>query len=60
MLRHVLLHGPTPLSSGRLSPLVIIPPTHLSAICNLQSLLKPGIFRQPAPVCALVYPTSSQ
>ena len=54
MLSHVLLHGPTPPSSGRLSPLVLILPTHLSAICNLRSLLKLGISNQPAPVCAIV------
>ena len=53
LLHHVLLHGPTPPSSGRLSPLVIIPPT---SVGNLQSLLKPGISRQPAPVRALVLP----
>ena len=60
LLRHILLHGPTPPSSGSLSPLIIFLPTHLFAIGNHHSLLKPGISSQPAPVRALVYPTSYQ
>ena len=60
LLHHVLLHGPTPPSSGRWSPLPIIPPTHLLPIGNHLSLFKPGISSQPAPVRALVYPTSFQ
>ena len=50
LFRRVLLHGPTPPFSGHLMPLVLILPTHLSAICNLHSLLQPGISNQPAPV----------
>ena len=52
LLRHVLLHNPTPPSSGSLSPLIIFPPTHLFAIGNHHSLLKPGISSQPVPVRA--------
>ena len=52
LLRHVLPHGPTLPSSGRLSLLMSIPPTHLFAIGNHHALLK------PMPVRALLSLTS--
>ena len=43
-----------PPSSGPLTPLGLILPTHLSAICNRHSLLQPGTFNQPATVRRLL------
>ena len=57
LLRHGLLHGPTPPSSGRLTPLALVLPTHLPSIYNLNSQLQPGISIQPAPVRGLLHPS---
>uniref|UniRef100_A0A8C5C4I0 Chromo domain-containing protein n=1 Tax=Gadus morhua TaxID=8049 RepID=A0A8C5C4I0_GADMO len=51
--RHVLSHGPTPPSSGRLVPLGLTFSTHLFAIYDQRLLLKPGISSLPAPVRCL-------
>ena len=59
LLHYVLLHGPTPPSSGRLSPLTVHFAKHTcSQLLITFSLFKPGISCQPVPARALGYRNS--